>query len=173
MVDEHLYRRRNGGAIKIGADAAALIWSHAQTDDIKPEAGGLLLGRQVSESNDVIVDRATPPSAKDRATRFRFFRAKGPANRAIRKYWEGSSGTCNYLGEWHSHPENVPVPSCIDYRNWRRLLIKSVIDQDFLLFVIVGRVELRLWELRAGSKSPELLERVASSPGEQLVDKTA
>jgi integrative and conjugative element protein (TIGR02256 family) len=136
------------------------MWSHAQTDRSTPEAGGMLLGRLIAGADDAIVDRVTLPSPDDHASRFHFFRARRPANLVIRKHWEQSSATCNYLGEWHTHPEDRPTPSCVDLRNWRRILTKSTFEQDFLLFIIVGRVELRVWELREGERVPRLLEPV-------------
>ncbi len=157
---KRLFDRPVGGVVSITHETMSLMWSHAQTDRQAPEAGGVLLGRLITDAEDVIVDHATPPSPVDRATRVRFFRSRRPANAAIRTYWEQSSATCNYLGEWHTHPEDRPTPSCIDLRNWQRVLTKSTFEQDFLLFIIVGRVELRLWELRVGERSPHLLRPV-------------
>ena len=31
-----------------------------------------------------------------------------------------SKGRIQYLGEWHSHPQNVATPSSIDYREWHK-----------------------------------------------------
>ena len=160
VASKHLFRRIDGSTVSIAAEAAALMWSHAQTDGASLEAGGILLGRLIAECDDVVVDLALPPSPDDRATRFRFFRARGAANLAIRAHWERSSGTRIYLGEWHSHPEDRPTPSCLDLHNWNRILSKSVFEQDSLFFIIVGRVELRLWELRTGERAPHLLQPI-------------
>jgi len=39
--------------------------------------------------------------------------------------WAASGGEVAYIGEWHTHPENVPSPSGIDQREWRRLIAKQ------------------------------------------------
>lgn len=163
MTSEYVYRRLNGGVVRISSDAVSLMRSHVQVDEDLPESGGILLGRLIAESNDVIVDHAIPPCSEDRASRFRFFRAARPANQSIHDYWERSCGACNYLGEWHTHPEDCPTPSCIDRRNWLRILKKSKLEQEFLFFIIIGRVNLRLWELRSGCKVPDLLEQDCGS----------
>ena len=131
---------------------------HRQTAPTTPEAGGILLGRLIIDSHDIVIDDVTVPSEHDRASRFWFFRSKRTANTIIRKAWSSSNATRIYLGEWHTHPEDTPSPSCIDLRNWRRILRKSCIEQDFLLFAIVGRVDLRLWELTKEDPSPTLLQ---------------
>jgi integrative and conjugative element protein (TIGR02256 family) len=61
--------------------------------------------------------------------------------------WGESGGSRNYLGEWHSHPEDVPAPSDIDIENWHRIIAQTVCEQDFLLFAIVGRTATQMWEL--------------------------
>ena len=61
------------------------------------------------------------------------------AQRIINKKWHESNGIENYLGEWHSHPENRPTPSHID-----RGLIRQVIRDGANAFkkvflIIVGK----------------------------------
>ena len=40
------------------------------------EAGGVLLGRHLLDSHDVVVDEVTTPQASDRRSRFSFFRSR-------------------------------------------------------------------------------------------------
>lgn len=58
-----------------------------------------------------------------------------------------SGGTTVYLGEWHTHPEDVPHPSWIDERDWRRIVSKARYEQSHLVFVIAGRIEIRAFEV--------------------------
>ena len=63
-----------------------------------------------------------------------------------------------YLGDWHSHPEDRLTPSPVDRRDWSGTLERAVYEQDFLLFAIVGRKSLCLWEGRpAGRRNTPLL----------------
>jgi integrative and conjugative element protein (TIGR02256 family) len=140
-------------------DAAMAVFDrHRQVRPRSREAGGVLLGRLVLESSDVIIDAASEPAPKDVRSRFRFFRAALPAQRVVNAAWADSGGSKNYLGEWHSHPEDVPSPSGTDLEDWHRVVLKTLCEQDFLLFVIVGRVSIKLWEL---SRVKELVPIVA------------
>lgn len=56
------------------------------------------------------------------------------------------SGTCGYLGEWHTHAEPVPSPSPIDLDDWTKRLAHDVVDADQVFFVIVGQQEMACWE---------------------------
>ncbi len=111
------------------------------------EAGGVLLGRLIVDSDDVVVDLAGAPARQDFRSRFSFFRKARPAQATVDEEWAASSGAVNYLGDWHTHPEDHPVPSQTDLRNWQAIVSSAAFEQDFLLFLIVGRVSLRLWEL--------------------------
>jgi len=157
VTNKNVFKRPGGGLVSIASGAYSVMQAHAQTDAKLPEAGGILLGRLIMNCDDVIVDDALPPFPEDRASRFRFFRARGPANKAIKANWERSSGTCNYLGEWHTHPEPQPTPSCLDTRNWKRILKRSMLEQDFLLFIIVGQEDVHVWELQVDQRSPQVL----------------
>lgn len=141
------FRRPNGGTVLIGAVAEELLNAHRQDRPGLAESGGVLLGRLIVESEDIVIDEATGPQRADRATRYRFFRAKSPTQRLVDRAWALSQGTRNYLGEWHSHPEDHPLPSGVDRENWVELGQKVVRTQPTLFFAIVGRKETKLWEL--------------------------
>ncbi|RKH03474.1 hypothetical protein D7X32_13815 [Corallococcus carmarthensis] len=111
------------------------------------EAGGILLGRRIVDSENVIVDQVGEPSSSDVQARFRFMRSKLPAQRLVDEAWASSNGTLNYLGEWHSHPEDHPIPSTVDLENWRQIALRVVFEHDFLVFIIIGRVSVRAWEV--------------------------
>jgi integrative and conjugative element protein (TIGR02256 family) len=116
-----------------------------QTADDMSEAGGILLGRVFLASGDIVIDHATTPTLEDERSRFRFFRAREPAQRIVDEAWAGSGGYSIYLGEWHTHPEDVPSPSWCDRRNWKRVARTATYEQDVLLFLIVGRARLGVW----------------------------
>jgi integrative and conjugative element protein (TIGR02256 family) len=151
------FARPTEGHFEIGEQAAAALLRHRQLRTQEPEAGGLLLGRLINESEDVIADQVTEPSASDRRGRFRFFRQRQSAQRFVDRAWIESFSTRNYLGEWHTHPEDVPSPSSHDLGEWSRIVATSVFEQKSLFFVIVGRVCIRVWEYAKGADGPVLL----------------
>lgn len=141
-----IYRRTNAGTVAIAEAAIAVFEERRQLSDDSVESGGILLGRWILESEDVIVDDATRPAVADRRGRFFFLRARKPAQRIVNKAWEESGATRWYLGEWHSHPEDSPTPSSKDRSDWLRILREARFEQPALFFIIVGRKEIGLWE---------------------------
>lgn len=109
---------------------------HIQHLSSDAEAGGLLLG-EVRGGHLNLVD-ATFPTADDLRSRYSFERLpQGHAEVAL-KMWSDSLGTVRYLGEWHSHPQDLPIPSGIDRSEWKRLASERKDKRPFLA-VIVGK----------------------------------
>jgi integrative and conjugative element protein (TIGR02256 family) len=156
--------------VKVG-QATLRIKAHVQRHDRSTEAGGILLGRLLTEDGGVIVDQVTVPGPQDRKSRFRFFRAERPAQKTVDEAWTRSGGEINYLGEWHTHAEDDPTPSPHDRTDWRRLLATQRYEQDALFFVIAGRRMLRVWELARGQAAALPLS-LGDGPGDeaQLTD---
>jgi integrative and conjugative element protein (TIGR02256 family) len=78
------------------------------------EAGGILLGKKLTNSDDYTISEMTCPNQFDTRTRFSFLRNKKVAQRIINERWATSNGIVNYLGEWHTHPFPSPMPSMTD-----------------------------------------------------------
>jgi len=156
------FRRANGGTVSFSDDAAAQLAASRQIDTKSAEAGGMLLGRILLDCDDVIIDRITQPHARDRSTRFQFFRRRKAAQLKVNMAWSGSKGTCVYLGEWHTHPEANPTPSAtVDRPDWFRIVSEAVFEQDFLLFAIVGLEKTNVWEIVEGADDLYQLEEIS------------
>lgn len=139
-----VFSRYNGGRIKVTAAVLHVMQSYAQHGRRATEAGGVLLGRYLQGSADVVIDAVTVPMPGDKRSRYSFYRAKTRHQAAIDAAWQASGGTCTYLGEWHTHPETHPSPSGIDSTDWQRRL-RTDDYHDELFFLIVGTVEIRAW----------------------------
>jgi integrative and conjugative element protein (TIGR02256 family) len=127
------------------------------------EAGGVILGRYVRDCDDVVVDEVTVPTRRDRRTRTRYHRDARDHQRVIDARWEGSAGTCLYLGEWHTHPEPIPSPSSVDLAEWKRRLQNDQFDGDALLFLIVGTKTVGAWEGLRSTLEIRMLELVTET----------
>ncbi|SEU27948.1 Mov34/MPN/PAD-1 family protein [Stigmatella erecta] len=149
-----VFVRPDGSKVKFGLVALRQMLVFRQTGAHSTEAGGVLLGRHILGCRDIVVDEVTIPMRGDKRMRFAFHRSQASHQQVIDSRWKGSQGTCHYLGEWHTHPEAVPIPSWIDLQDWRRRLREDVFDGGSLLFCIAGFQELRAWE---GSQHPEAL----------------
>lgn len=151
------FQRFDGGVVELASAVVTVLDRFRQLEAGAPEAGGMLLGRLINESHDLVVDEATEPGKRDRKGRYFFFRRRSHAQKRVDEVWFASHSTVNYLGEWHSHPEDDPSPSGTDINNWLTICRKARYEQDCLVFVIVGRKTLRMWELcRSSGKLREL-----------------
>ncbi|MED2974080.1 Mov34/MPN/PAD-1 family protein [Fictibacillus sp. B-59209] len=124
------------------------------------EAGGILIGRILLEDGNYIIDDVSEPMPDDKRTRTRFSRKPAAHQEYFDQIWDEADGRCFYLGEWHTHPEDVPHPSSIDHKNWKRLLGEDF-EPDYLFFIIIGIKETRVWfGEKSSSTINELVRRV-------------
>lgn len=137
--------------------------AHAQRSWWQAEAGGVLLGRHLLDSDDLVVDEVTTPQNQDRRSRFSFFRSKQHGVVA-RARWAARDSTIAYLGLWHTHPEREPTPSGVDRRDWENAVANDVFEGDRLFFPIVGTERIRVWSKTRGGPIQEL-EKVRSEDG--------
>lgn len=154
-----LFQRPNGGSVALTKKVVKDLTRFTQTRSSDPESGGILLGRELVDSSDIVIDKITEPTREDKRSRFSFFRTKKTAQKKVDRLWKKSRGTCVYLGEWHTHPEDFPTPSgTIDLPEWARIAKEAHFEQDFLLFLIVGRKRINAWELSKVDRTLSKLE---------------
>lgn len=128
----------------ITSQAIEQLLAYVQRRCWQRESGGVLLGRHLLDSEDVVVDEVTSPQSSDRRTRFSFFRSKKHEDIA-RERWLAEANTLAYLGLWHTHPEDSPTPSAVDLEDWQQAVANDTFDGARLFFPIVGRKEIRVW----------------------------
>ena len=84
-----------------------------------PESGGYLLG--TLHAPHFIIEDYTFPMVGDIRTRCSFqMKDKGHYLKA-RSIWDTSDGYSGVIGQWHTHPEQLPAPSQIDQLNGIKL----------------------------------------------------
>lgn len=137
--------RRNGDRLKISATPLRQMHAERQLTDDALESGGILLGRYIRDCCDVVVDEVTLPMPGDKRYLRAIERSDEGHQQVINDRWAQSNGTCNYLGEWHTHAEPVPTPSQIDINDWVRHTTNDIYDADGLFWVIVGQKETKAW----------------------------
>ena len=128
----------------IRAETLKKMEKYRQINPKDTEAGGILIGRILFDSNDFIIDIVSEPMFSDIRKRS-YFKRKSEAHQAyFDAEWTASDGRCFYLGEWHTHPEGIPRPSKVDKTDWNRIMNLSF-ESDYLFFVIVGTQETKVW----------------------------
>lgn len=154
-----VFARQVSGRVQIGPEALDTLLHFRQLTDEAYESGGVLLGRYISDSNDIVIDHVTTPQPGDRSSRSRFFRSRKRHQELIDEAWSTSNETTAYLGEWHTHPESIPHPSMIDRAGW----VKKALLDDFveaIFFIIIGTEDIRIWEGRRRQATQTLLQEV-------------
>ena len=159
-MSDNIFIMGNGGRLKIDTTAYEKMQPYIQSNPISNEAGGVLMGRLIKNSKDIVLDKVTVPMIGDKRTRYSFLRGWKMHQRLIDYNWEKSEGTCNYLGEWHTHPEKYPSPSQQDLKDWKRKLKEDKYSTRYLYFLIVGINEICLWEGDRRTSKIEKLKRV-------------
>ncbi|WP_437623251.1 Mov34/MPN/PAD-1 family protein [Sorangium sp. So ce1151] len=150
-----IFKTSDGKRLKLDAAVLDRFALYRQVAPQDREAGGVLLGRHLLESSDLVVDEVTEPMRGDHRARFEFRRGKAGHQRRVDEVWRTSRGTCVYLGEWHTHPEANPEPSSTDLNDWRRHLRTDAFDGDTLYFIIVGTCGVRAW---SGTRTRRAIE---------------
>jgi integrative and conjugative element protein (TIGR02256 family) len=102
------------------------------------EAGGILLGCHRGPHVEIL--ECTEPMRQDRRTRYGFVRRDPGHQRAALAAWNASGRTVSFVGEWHTHPEEIPSPSRVDRNTWADLMRQR--HADALIFMIAGRSDL-------------------------------
>ena len=108
------------------------ISQYMQTGN-KPESGGLLFAE--FKLPKIIVKKASFPNKSDYQCRYEFRPDQERQQKIINlNYKKG----LHYIGEWHTHPENIPTPSILDITSMKETFIKSKHELNFFLLLIIG-----------------------------------
>ncbi|WP_235814811.1 Mov34/MPN/PAD-1 family protein [Pseudomonas syringae group genomosp. 3] len=84
------------------------------------EAGGILLGHVRGIHLEIL--EATVPTPKDRRLKYFFERLLHGHQGIAERRWRDSDGLVRYVGEWHTHPEDHPMPSGLDINEWGEMV---------------------------------------------------
>jgi integrative and conjugative element protein (TIGR02256 family) len=137
----NLWQINEGSYLKISDGALEVFARYAQLHGSAPESGGVLLGYVRDEHIEIL--EATEPTSHDTRRRFFFLRRPNAHQEIAERRWKESDGLVRYLGEWHTHPEDLPNPSCLDRYEWK-VSAKKRKDGRAQVGLIVGRLTLHI-----------------------------
>ena len=150
-----IYQISSCSRLIIKNEVLSIFKNYIQLKNSDSEAGGVLLGRHLIDSEDIVIDFITTPQKNDCRTRTSFFRSK-THNLIAQKMWEDSNQRFAYLGLWHTHPEHIPSPSMVDMKDWKQAIKKDKYEGDKLFFLIVGQKTNRIWMITQNGDLVEL-----------------
>ena len=125
-------------SIKISIEVLEKMKIFIQDESHKLEAGGILIGHYLDDNKFSITD-VSLPCKFDKSSRFNFTRSKKNAQNIINKIFKESNGKKIYLGEWHTHPEDYPTPSCMDNKSILEQVQGNILNSEIIFMLIVGR----------------------------------
>ena len=100
------------------------------------EYGGILIGKYTnSHKTCVIVD--TIESANPKASRFSFERGNLGLSEKLVKYYNRVPSLF-YIGEWHTHPDGLPIPSSTDKQAMKEISENENVKVTSPLLLILG-----------------------------------
>jgi len=111
----------------------AVFAAHRQLRLRDSEAGGQLFAR--FDGREIRVEQATGPRRGDGRSRFSFIPSRWAERREIKRMHKQG---LHYVGDWHTHPERRPTPSCTDRDSMQEMFRASKHDLAGFLMVIVG-----------------------------------
>lgn len=133
-----------GIRIKVEESVVSFFSKYMEDYDFKIESGGIIVGILNPYENQVVVTDVTLPHAKDIRKSNVFKRASAGHQEEMDRLWNESKKTKTYLGEWHTHKQDIPVPSWIDKNDWKRIS-KKPLNHKAAFFIIVGQKQIRIW----------------------------
>ncbi len=102
-----------------------------------PESGGIITGKIYNNFIEIL--SCSEPTILDKQSRYNFNRSYKAAQKYIDEKFNASNGEEIYLGEWHTHPEDIPTPSKTDIRSFNKTLSKNILNSDIHFMIIVGK----------------------------------
>ena len=136
--------------IKICDQILEEIYSQIQKNDYDPEKGGIIVGRENLNNENIILEYISKPLKNDICTRTRYTRKDEGHLKYFEKLYNENNGVYAYWGEWHTHPENIPQYSFIDSNNWKK--IGKEMNGGIQYHIIAGIQEVGIWEYNAVQK---------------------
>lgn len=113
---ELTYQDDNGHLIVITEHVLSVLDRYKQTEMQDNEAAGVLLGE--IRGRHVVITDLSEPGFGDLRQRNLVDRRGKHHQQKVDDCFQVSGGTVNYIGEWHTHPEDFPQPSQQDRSSW-------------------------------------------------------
>ena len=134
--------------IKICDQLLEEIYSQIQKNDYDPEKGGIIVGRENLNNENIILEYISKPLKNDICTR----KDEGHL-KYFEKLYNENNGVYAYWGEWHTHPEDIPHYSIIDLKNWKRIGKED--PKGVQYHIIAGRKAFSIWRMQKGKVCPK------------------
>jgi len=129
------YAFPNGwGTLVFTDDVLDFFDTHKQIGFCSKEFGGQLFAR--FNGKEIVVEQATGLRKNDKRGRFYFLPSRKSEQKEIDSVFEDG---LHFIGDWHTHPQNNPLPSQDDLTSMGDAFKHSKHELQGFVMVIVGR----------------------------------
>lgn len=128
-----IFSDNSNSMIVIMSNVVEILLSHRQLTSDSFEAAGVLIGER--RGMHLVINDISEPGAGDIRYRYNVDRRGQHHQAKVISTFSQSDGRKQYLGEWHTHPEDYPAPSSTDKSSWARNLKYN----KPMIVIIVGR----------------------------------
>ena len=132
----------NEKVVDILSDVFVEMEKWIQTDIKSPESGGFIVGYKHSETGNITLENISHPYPLDMRSRICFNIIDSKHKSYLYKAEERKS---YYMGVWHTHPQDVPEPSDVDWNDWYGTLKFDRTACEYVFFIIAGIDAVRVW----------------------------
>lgn len=134
----------NNHKIEIANDVIDLFNQYKQLFKTDNEACGILMCSMDNEDN-AYINNATSPKLNDIRKRAYFFLKDKYHQKKLDELYQKSGGTIYLCGTWHSHPEDYPIASALDIKEWKKFIDGNNGKIKNFYFIIVGTRDITLY----------------------------
>jgi integrative and conjugative element protein (TIGR02256 family) len=124
----------SGQLLQLSDNVIAHFEHHRQTRFWQREAGGLLFAK--FDLPSIVIEEATGPRRTDRRARYSYAPDVDAERKEIEQRFRGD---LHFVGCWHTHPEDLPMPSPLDIRNTSDCVRRSKHALNGFVMAIIGR----------------------------------
>ena len=141
------YKSKCGKVLHLPQTLNEELCSYRQEKSTSVESAGLLVGCY-SQNGEVLIDTFTTPKVSDQRTR-KTFKLDAQAHQTeVDEAYHASDQLLGYVGTWHTHPQDFPLPSIPDKTDWRAHEYDNP-DRP-LFFIVVGLKKTSIYTLVQG-----------------------
>lgn len=128
---------RSGQVLSLSEDVIEHFRQHQQSNANQAEAGGQLFA--TFSGNSIEVSLATGPRQCDHRSPIHFKPNRKAERREIKRLFQVG---LHYVGDWHTHPQRIPIPSSTDVENITDIFRKSHHSLAGFIMIVVGTASL-------------------------------
>ncbi len=132
----------NGKVADVLPEVLETINKYVQFNENMDENGGYIVGYQNYVTGNITLEKVSSSFPEDVRSRM------GLILKSKRHLEFLKSELCRhsyYIGVWHTHPEKIPIPSSLDWYDWKQTLKEDKAGADYMFFLISGTEEIRFW----------------------------